>query len=164
MKKITNAIDRVLIPVLIALMAGMVIDVTWQVASRYLLKAPSSYTEEIARYMLIWIGLLGAAYAYRTRMHLGLDLLTSKLTGSKKLTAELFSIACVLGFTLVVMIIGGTQLMLLTFELKQQSSALGIKIGYVYSVIPLSGVIIALYSIDSALQSIRSHSTAKEEK
>lgn len=163
MKKITNAIDRALIPVLVALMAGMVIAVTWQVASRYLLKSPSSYTEEMARFMLIWIGLLGAAYAYRTKMHLGLDLLTSKLTGNKKLTAELFSTACVLGFTIIVMIVGGIQLMLLTFELKQHSSALGIKIGYVYSVIPLSGVIIALYCIDSALQSIHNHST-KEEK
>lgn len=154
MKAIVNAVDKVLIPVLSALMAGLVIVVTWQIISRYLLRAPSSYTEEIARFTLIWIGLLGAAYAYRTKMHLGLDLFTGKLTGISRMWVELFSAACVAGFAMIVMIAGGIQLVSLIWELKQSSAALGIQIAFIYSVIPLSGAIITLYAIDSALESI----------
>lgn len=162
MKAIVNAVDKVLAPVLSALMAGIVIVVTWQIISRYLLHAPSSYTEEIARFMLIWIGLLGAAYAYRTKMHLGLDLLTNKLTGAARMWAGLFSAACVAGFAVLVMIIGGIQLVSLVWELKQSSSALGVQIAFIYSVIPLSGAIITLYAVDFALESIAQHKMQQE--
>lgn len=55
-------IDRSLEYVLMALLSVLVIDVLWQVASRYVLTAPSSMTDELAGYLLIWVGLLGAAY------------------------------------------------------------------------------------------------------
>ena len=34
--------------------------VSWQVISRYLLAAPSSWTEEVARFLMIWVTFLGA--------------------------------------------------------------------------------------------------------
>ena len=73
--------ERVLAWVLVVLMSVMVIDVSWQVASRFVFRAPSSFTEELAGFLLIWIGLLGAAYGFRTRAHLGIDLLVTKLQG-----------------------------------------------------------------------------------
>lgn len=162
MKAIAKTIDKALIPVLSALMAGLVIVVTWQVISRFLLRSPSSYTEEIARFMLIWIGLLGAAHAYRTRMHLGLDLLTARLTGAARLSVGLFSAACVAGFSVIVMIVGGMQLVSLVWELKQSSAALGIQIAFIYSVIPLTGAIITLYAVDAALASIAQYKKQQE--
>lgn len=162
MKAIVKVIDKALIPVLSALMAGLVIVVTWQVISRYLLRAPSSYTEEIARFMLIWIGLLGASYTYRTKMHLGLDLFTDKLTGTARMWAELFAAACVAGFAVIVMIVGGIQLVSLIWELKQSSAALGIQIAFIYSVIPLSGTIITLYAVDFAMDSIAQNRNQEE--
>lgn len=162
MKAIVKSIDKALVPVLSALMAGLVIVVTWQVISRYLLRSPSSYTEEIARFMLIWIGLLGAAYAYRVKMHLGLDLLTAKLAGVPRLWAELFSAICVGIFSVIVMIVGGVQLVSLVWELKQSSAALGIQMAFIYSVIPLTGAIITLYAVDAALESIVQHKKQQE--
>ena len=53
-------LDRVLRWALIALAVAMIATVSWQVISRYALRAPSSLTEEIARFQLIWLGLLGA--------------------------------------------------------------------------------------------------------
>ena len=61
------------------LMLAIVLIVCWQVLSRYLLHSPSSISEEIARFLLIWISLIGAVYCYRTKAHLGLDILTNKL-------------------------------------------------------------------------------------
>ena len=76
-----EAVDSVLRAVLALLLLVMVAAVTWQVVSRYLLDDPSSWTEELARFVLIWIGLLGGAHAYRRRLHLGLDLLAARLGG-----------------------------------------------------------------------------------
>lgn len=148
MKKMTQFLESLLAAFLGLLMAAMVVDVTWQVVTRFILSEPSSYTEELARFLLIWIGLLGAAYAYRKKAHLGLDILSQKLEGTAKRRLDIFiSLVCIL-FAVLLMIYGGTKLMVLTLQLEQLSAALQVKIGYIYSVIPLSGILIVIFSID----------------
>src|SRR5690606_39469394 len=88
MQKLLTKLDRVLALILMVLMATIVVDVTWQVLSRFILGNPSSVTEEIARFLLIWIGLLGAAYAFRTHSHLGLDLFTAKMAPARRHRSE----------------------------------------------------------------------------
>ena len=68
-------IDKGLELSLIFLMAFLVVDVLWQVLSRYILVSPSSVTDELAGYLLIWVGLLGAAYVSGKNEHLAIDLL-----------------------------------------------------------------------------------------
>jgi len=80
---IIDSIDVILSRVLIVLLVFLVLDVCWQVVTRFLLNDPSSYTEEIARFTLIWISLLGAASAYKRGLHLGIDIVTN--TFSKQL-------------------------------------------------------------------------------
>jgi len=148
MQQVTMYIEKLLGALVGLLMALMVLDVTWQVTTRFILTEPSSYTEELARFLLVWIGLLGAAYAYRKKAHLGLDILSQKLEGMAKRKLDIFiSVVCAL-FACVIMIYGGSKLVLLTLDLGQTSPALQVKIGYVYSVIPLSGMLIVLFSID----------------
>jgi len=77
MKPLIKGLDHVLRWALIALATFMILVVTWQVISRYVLRAPSSLTEEIARFGLIWLGLLGSVYTFRNRMHVGIDILVS---------------------------------------------------------------------------------------
>ncbi|WP_193166180.1 TRAP transporter small permease [Microbulbifer hainanensis] len=149
---IVTKLERLLSFVLGALLALMVLDVTWQILTRFLPMNPSSYTEELARYLLVWIGLLGGAYAYRRKSHLGIDLLTNALPERARRATRVFTIALCFAFAAAVMVFGGFRLMLLTFELNQMSAALDIPMGYVYSVIPLSGALICLFSIDQLLQ------------
>lgn len=133
------------------LMALMVIDVSWQVISRFVLSKPSSFSEEMARFLLIWIGFLGAAYAYKRGAHLGLDIVTAKLQGMRKRIARVFIELMVLGFVLSVMIYGGTKIVFLTYELKQLSAALQIPMAFVYLVIPLSGALIAFFAVEALI-------------
>ena len=140
-------LDRALGGVLALLMLILVSAVTWQVASRYLLRDPSAWTEELARYLLIWIGLLGAAHAYRTRAHMGIDLLAQKVGAIGRARLRVISALAVVAFAVPVMIVGGTSLVQLTWELRQYSAALGLPMALVYSAIPLSGVVIALYAL-----------------
>lgn len=147
MKSLKIKIDLVLKWILVIIMAAMTINVLWQVFTRFILQSPSSYTEELARYMLIWIGILGAAYVAGQKMHLAIDLLSTKLTGSNKNYLELFIQSAILFFSLFVMVIGGIRLVQITLSLNQISAALQIPLGYVYSVVPISGLIMTFYSI-----------------
>ena len=76
---IRRVVDRALEWLLVTFMSLMVINVLWQVATRFLLRNPSSYTEEIARYLLVWVGILGGAYAVGKRIHLAIDLLPGNI-------------------------------------------------------------------------------------
>jgi TRAP-type C4-dicarboxylate transport system permease small subunit len=147
--------DKILSVTLSTLMALMVLDVTWQIGTRFLTSSPSSWSEEVARFLLIWIGLLGAAWAYRQRAHLGLSYLIENFDCHTQKKIEIFSYLISATFAILVMIYGGMQLVLLTLELNQLSASLGIKIGYVYMVIPLSGVMITLYALNFMKQIIK---------
>ncbi len=128
-------------------MGVLVINVLWQVASRFLLGDPSSFTDELAGYLLIWVGLLGAAYATGQKQHLAIDLLSAKLSEKGKKLQTLFINIIIAVFALVVLVIGGGNLVFITFYLGQISSALQIPVGYVYVVLPLSGLFIIYYAV-----------------
>jgi len=152
MDKLLAALDRMLKWALILLMTGLVLAVTWQVVSRYVFASPSSWTEEVARFLLIWIGTLGAAYAFRTNAHIGLDLLPKKLAGAAAQRLHRFSLAVVILFAVTVLVIGGSGLVFLTWDLRQYSAVLGLPISFVYSVIPITGVLIVVYSLAAVPQ------------
>jgi TRAP-type C4-dicarboxylate transport system permease small subunit len=143
---VRRAVDRALEWLLVVFMSLMIINVLWQVATRYLLSNPSSFTEEIARYLLVWVGILGGAYAVGKRIHLAIDLLPTKLEGRRKAILELFIEACIFVFAALVLVTGGLGLVWLTLDLGQTSAALQIPLGSVYLVLPLSGILMMFYS------------------
>jgi TRAP-type C4-dicarboxylate transport system permease small subunit len=149
LERLEERIERGLAWLLVLLMVAIVADVTWQVLSRFVFRAPSSFTEELAGFLLIWIGLLGAAYALRTRAHLGIDLLTAKLSGATKRAAAMVAHTLVLLFALTTMVIGGLRLVQLAFQLEQISSVMGLRMGYVYVAIPLAGLLMVVFSLGS---------------
>lgn len=140
-----SVVDRLLGGFLIVLMGLAVVNVLWQVITRFVLANPSSFTEELARYLLIWTSLFGAAYATGQRMHLAIDLLRTRLSGRSLHWHGLAVGACVAAFAVAVMVVGGVRLVVLSFALGQTSPALGLPLGVVYLALPASGVLIALY-------------------
>jgi len=162
MKSFTRLIDKGLSVLLIALMAMIVVVVTWQVVTRFLMSSPSSYTEELARFLLIWIGLLGGSYALRTHSHLGIDILSTKLQGKQKELLIVLIYLLVILFAALIMVIGGIKLVALTFSLDQISASLGIRMGYIYLVIPLSGLVMIIYSLDEILDAMKGTAVQEE--
>ena len=147
--RVTTHLEKALGWILVGLMSVMVVDVTWQVASRFVFRSPSSFTEELAGFLLIWIGLLGAAYGIRTRAHLGIDLLVEQLRGGWKRGAEVSGHFLVLLFAVTTMVGGGTWLVRLAFQLDQVSAAMGVRMGFVYLALPLSGMLVFLFSLEA---------------
>ncbi|NIM51753.1 MAG: TRAP transporter small permease subunit [Gemmatimonadales bacterium] len=147
MTTVTQAVDRALGWVLVALMSIAVLNVLWQVFTRFVLADPSRFTDELARYLLIWIGLLGASYAVGGHMHLAIDLLPSRLTGRRRFYLSVLIEASVFLVALSVLVIGGVRLVTLTLTLGQTSAALHVPLGYVYVALPLSGLLMMFFSV-----------------
>ena len=75
LNRIKLAVDRTIAAFSVAVMIALVVCVVWQVFSRYVLNQPSTLTDELARFLMIWVGLLGAAYTVGAQRHLAIDLL-----------------------------------------------------------------------------------------
>ena len=146
---ILNALDALLNRFLQGLLILVTVVVTWQVFSRYVLNDPSSFTEELARFLLIWITLLGCVLAYRHNNHLGLDMIYSKASMGYRKVMYFIIHGAVAAFALCVMIIGGFLLVNMTEQLGQTSPVMGIDISLVYSVVPVSGILIVLYALNA---------------
>jgi len=147
MKKFEERLNKVLEVFLVILMSVLVVDVLWQVFSRYLLSSPSSFTDELAGYLLIWVGVLGAAYVAGRKEHLAIDILVQKSPPARKRLMLIIIHSLILLFALSVMVIGGAVLVYTRFVLQVKSAALQLPLGYVYSVLPISGLIIIYYEV-----------------
>lgn len=155
MERIRQVVDTALEWLLVVLMGTMTMNVLWQVFSRFVLNSPSSFTEELARYLLVWTGLVGAAYGVGKSSHLAIDLYGHKLSTRGRNRADLIVHASILMFAVFVMVVGGYNLVSLTSALEQISAALQIKLAYVYFALPLSGALIVFYSIVGIVHSLR---------
>lgn len=144
-----KTLDKYLGYLLVLLLSVMTLDVLWGVLTRYAFGSQADWSEELARFLLIWISLLGAAYASGQGMHLSIDLLMPKLTQASQRRLSIFIHVVILLFALTVMVIGGFRLMYVTQVLGQRSAALQVPMYLVYSVVPLSGVIIICYIVNS---------------
>ncbi len=147
MDKFQHKLNRILELTLILLMSVLVLDVLWQVFSRYLLSSPSSFTDELAGFLLIWVGVLGAAYVAGRKEHLAIDILVQKSPPARKRLLQYIIHSLIFLFALSVMVTGGVILMYTRFVLQVKSAALQLPLGYVYIVLPISGLIIMFYEL-----------------
>ncbi|MCO6476587.1 MAG: TRAP transporter small permease [Phaeodactylibacter sp.] len=142
-------IDKILGGVLAFLMALMTLDVLWGVFTRYAMGSQAGWSEELARFLLIWIGILGAAYAAGNNMHLAIDLLMPRLNKKRQKRLYILISSLIIVFAFTVMVIGGLRLMYITQVLGQLSPALRVPMAAVYSVVPLSGLLVIYYKADN---------------
>ena len=97
--------------------------------------------------------MFAAAYVFGKREHMRMGFLADKLS-EKKLTIlnaiiEIITIA----FALIVMVYGGVSIT--SLSMTQKTASLGIPMGYIYIVIPITGVVIALYGVLNVVGLIR---------
>nr|WP_018924019.1 TRAP transporter small permease [Salsuginibacillus kocurii] len=145
MKALKKWMDRILLTVSYPLLVILIIGALWQVFTRYVLDNPSIFTEELMTFLLIWISLLGATYAFGTNQHLSLTFIKDRLTGRKKKWIYTFNHTLIMLFSFVVLLWGGISLVI--SSLTQNSPIMSVPMGYVYLIFPLSGVLIILYQL-----------------
>lgn len=141
MSLLKTALERFLI----LIFSLLVMAVIWQILSRYILSRPSTITEELARFLLIWLATFGASYTFIERGHLSIDLISEKLSslGRERLASILSLVTAAFG---VILTFGGCLLVYRMFELNQLTPALEIPMAFIYLAAPINGLIILYYS------------------
>lgn len=142
-----NKIDKLLGNILIVIMGAMVLNVIWQVFTRFVLRDPSSFTDELSRYLMIWLGILGAAYVSGKNMHVAIDILQQKFSKPTQDKIKRLIAIIIISFAFFALVVGGLRLVYITYVLGQHSAALHLPMALVYMVIPISGSLIIFYKI-----------------
>ena len=140
-------IKKSLEKLLIIIFSVLVFSVVWQIISRYLLSRPSTITEELARFLLIWLAMFGASYTFLERGHLSIDLISEKFSriGQKRLHSLLALVTALFG---IILTFGGAILVYRIFEMNQITPALQIPMGFIYLAAPVNGLIILYYAFN----------------
>lgn len=141
-----RALDYVLGTTVFLILTIIVISVTWQVVSRYILGTPSTITSEVARLLFMWLALLGGAYTFGQARHLAIDILPLALNGRSRQILNTVILLVVAGFAVSVMVWGGWQMVSRTLASGQITPTLRLPMGYIYGPIPVSGLFIIIYS------------------
>lgn len=139
---------RILEILAILAMGTLVLDVVWGVMTRYLIGEQAKWTEELARFLLIWVSMLGGALAFRRREHLGIDFLIGLMDTDVRGGMHKFKQGIVCFSVIAVFLYGGFRIVWDALVAQQTTPALGLKMGYVYSAVPLAGIFILLFAIE----------------
>ena len=87
--KLVIALKHPLETVICVLLLAMTFVVFGQVVARYVLQTPLSWSEEMARFMLMWLSMLSAAYGFKTKSHFALKLLVGRFSSAAQKIIEL---------------------------------------------------------------------------
>lgn len=151
MKLIKKAADAVVVFLLTIAAATMIISMFLQVVFRFVFKSPLYWTEELSRYSFVYIVFIGAAWAGRQEMHLGVDYFTSKLPGAFAKQLKIGLDALILVFSAVI-VYAGAQVVPINF--RQLSPALNIPMGAVYAAIPIGFLLMFIYYLDHLIDDL----------
>ena len=116
-------------------MAIMTALVFCQVVMRYVFSNSLSWSEELARYIFMWLSWIGASYAVKERSHFRVEMFANLLKGTHRKKFELAVLVDWFVFALVMAWLG-TQLMLFLMETGQISAAMEIPMSWVYASVP----------------------------
>ena len=124
-----------------AALAGLALLVCLQVAGRYLLPTAPAWTEELARYLQVWLVFLAAPACLERGMHLAVDYLTPRLSERNRRRARRAVFALVGVWSATIAVVG---IRLLGVAALQTSPALGVSMVWPYLAAPVGGVLLAL--------------------
>lgn len=146
--RVSEAVDRAAMATAACLAAAMAAAMLAQVVFRFVLEAPLSWSEELARYCFVWVSMLGAAGGVRRRLHPALDLIEPRLPPGARPWWRAAVLLAGLAFAGLVSVYG---LSLAQFNMRQRSPAMGLPMGLPYAAIPTGGLLIALHLLAALL-------------
>ncbi len=121
----------------------MIAVITLQIVSRVFFDAVS-WSEELARYLLVWTSFLGAAMAWQRGRHIAVDFVVDAMPGRLRLAVKAMAIVVSIAFFALIIHYGIRFMQMQSFQV---SASLRIPIRYVFAVIPLTAVLMLYYSL-----------------
>jgi len=140
-----RVLDTILYWITVVLFALLVVVVVWQIFSRQVLGDPSTWTEEGARMTFVWLGLFASAFVFGERGHIAVEYVARKFPARGEKVLSIVVQVIVLAFAVIVLVWGGWRASQNAW--LQNLSALPFTLGQMYLALPISGVLIAFYSL-----------------
>ncbi len=149
---IYSILQKIIRVMLCMLLISMVLIVFANVISRYYLNAALAWSEEVTRFMLIWMVFLGAVLAYVNDEHLGLDVLVRSLPRRLQLGVAVLADMLIM-FAVWLLIHGAFILTVGSWE--WEAPATSVPYGYIYTIVPVCGTILLLQAFCKMLMHAR---------
>ncbi|MGO1396197.1 MAG: TRAP transporter small permease [Halomonas sp.] len=153
-------LDAILQPVVFAAMAALIGVITLQIVSRVLFTAVG-WTEEVARFLLVWITFLAGTLAFQRGRHIAVTFVVDALPGRLRQIARLAALLIVLAFMITLIVIGYRYMQVQSF---QKSASLRLSMTYVYAVMPICAAIMAWYALVDIIELLINGETSQPQE
>ncbi|MFS8172812.1 TRAP transporter small permease [Vreelandella titanicae] len=153
-------LDAILQPVVFAGMAALIGVITLQIVSRVLFTAVG-WTEEVARFLLVWITFLAGTLAFQRGRHIAVTFVVDALPGRLRQIARLAALLIVLAFMITLIVIGYRYMQVQSF---QKSASLRLSMTYVYAVMPICAAIMAWYALIDIIELLINGETSQPQE
>ncbi len=144
-KTIKDLVDRLLVFLSLSALLAMIVIILYQVFSRQILKSTPSWAEELSLLLFVWVSLLGIAYGFRKKLHIGVGFLVGIFPEKLQNLCDLFAKVLVLFFGGVLTFYGWKFTMLMN---NSTMAGTGLPSSVLYAALPVTGVYILLYGIE----------------
>lgn len=132
---VKEKIDKFINVVVITLIALIIIVVFIQVFSRYVLNNPLTWSEELARYLFIWITFLASVVVFRENGHMSVDFIVTLFPHKIRVLVDLIGKAIITIFLITILYVSPN---IITITFKQLSPTLSVPMGVIYLAFPVS--------------------------
>jgi len=153
MDKLLKGVRSILYGFSVVAMSVMLVIIFAQVVTRYLFNYTPEWSEELARFLFVWVVFLGSALIMGESGHLAVQFLPDKFKG-KAFGTILDVIINVCGYVFIILLLtqGWKMTSIMTF---QRAPGLDIPMSWVYVIIPVSCVLMLLYLFRETLRIFR---------
>ena len=160
--KIRKGMNTVVSTICIVLFAVMVIVGTYQIITRFVFNNPSTVSEELLTYTFAWMAIFSSAYVFGKRDHMRMTFVADKLPKEQRKILEIVIELLIIAFAVIVLIYGGFTIMGLT--MTQKTASLGVMMGVIYAVVPICGILIAIYGVLNVIDLCTGYENTEEDK
>lgn len=157
MQKLRAVLDKIMEFIMAAFMGIMTIMVTWQVVTRYCFNKPNPYTEALSKYMFVWLVMLASSYVFGKREHMNIPIVMKSFSQKIQVVCGIISETVIMLVGLTVQCYGGWLLAMQA--MNQADMALApLTMGQIYMILPISGVLTAIYAFTNIITIIKNGS------
>jgi len=150
LQRIERGLDAIIQPAVFVCMAALIGVITLQIISRVLFTAVG-WTEEVARFLLVWMTFLAGTLAFQRGRHIAVTFAVDALPLAARRIVRLAALAVVLALLIALMVIGYRYMQVQSF---QKSASLRISMTYIYAVMPVCAAIMAWYTLVDMLETL----------
>lgn len=133
----------------------------FQVCSRYIFQAPITFSEEMGRFLFIWMSLLGAAIAMKHDKHIRLDLFHGRIRPSLRHLLDAIVFLLIFGFSVLVLV---QSVKLSGATTRQIAPVSRIPMAYMYLILPISALFMGCYAMRHLISRFQQFLQARREQ